>query len=151
MQWLILHSLQSFSEHSDMIGVWSMGNHEPIDSQFSQIRKSDKVVYYAIRDCVIVGIFEVTSGMVHIIDPKWGPTCAYSIRPLLLPPSGKVLDFRSLIRDDSISFDLMPVKKRWSLYLRGHACRPLSDRDYQTLANEVTGSNLIPLPQVKPP
>jgi hypothetical protein len=149
--WLVIHSLQSFSEHPDLIGVWSIGDGEPMYSPFSRIHDSDDVVYYAIRDCVIVGVFKVASGMMHVDDAKWGKSCVYRIAPYLLPPSGKVVDFKALLKDPSITLDLIPVKKNWPAYLRGHACRSLSARDFETFMNSMRGSKLISMPIVKPP
>src|SRR5207249_1335020 len=105
--WLVLHSYLSFSQHPDMIGVESSRDYSRlVYPSFSRIRKNDEVVYYAIRDCVIVGVFKVVSDMKCLNDKNWGPVCVYGIAPLALPPTGKVLDFRFLVRQSR--FDLFP-------------------------------------------
>jgi len=150
-RWLVLHSLLSFSEHSDMIGVASSTDHSSlIYPTFADIKTDDEIVYYAIRDSVILGVFRVVSDRHFIDDQKWGPMCVYKIVPTHLPPSGKVLDFRRLVKDARL--DLIPSRQKWPAYLRGHACRPLSNHDYEIMKEHIVdGPGLIPLPEIRAP
>jgi hypothetical protein len=136
-----------------MIGVISAtGDPEPMYQPFARIARGDEIAYYAIRDCVIVGLFKVMSNMEYLDDSTWGPSCVFSIASELLPPSGKVLDFKKLLRNPRTKFDLFPNKKNWSAYLRGHACRPLTQRDFETLRDAIQDSTLlIATPEIRPP
>ena len=151
--WLVLHSLKSFSEHNDMIGIVSAtGRPEPMYRPFSKIKKFDRIAYYAIRDSVIVGLFKVISDMEYSDDEAWGPSCIYHVTPEILPPSGKVLDFTDLANDTKLKLDLFPARRNWQTYLRGHACRPLSERDYGLIRRRlVSGPGLVDTPIVRPP
>src|SRR2546425_3589823 len=151
--WLVLHSLKSFSEHNDLIGVTSARVFpEPIYPPFAKIAKDDHIAYYAIRDCVVVGVFKVVSQMEYLDDAQWGPSCVYSIVPTILPPSGKVLDFKHLVKDLGVHLDLIPEKRYWPAYLRGHASRPLSERDFSLISKRVSdGPGLTDTPLVRPP
>src|SRR5438876_8778231 len=102
-----------------MIGVESTQDYSGVVyPPFSQIKKGDDIVYYAIRDCVIVGVFKVSSNLERFKDSKWGPVYAYRIAPLHLPPQGKVLDFRQVVKNSKL--DLIPSISKWPAYLRGH-------------------------------
>ncbi len=136
-----------------MIGVISAkGRAEPIYPPFARIRKRDDAIYYAIRDCVIVGIFKIVSDMQYLDDPIWGPSCVYKIATDAVPPSNKALDVKNLIRDSKVRFEPFPAKERWQGDLRGHACRPISDRDYGIIRKRVfEGPGLIPFSEIRPP
>jgi hypothetical protein len=151
--WLVLHSLKAFSEHPDLIGVVSAkGVADPSYRPFSRIRKADNIVYYAIRDSVILGIFTVVSGMDYLDDPEWGPSCVFKIALDVRPPNGKVLNLRTLLKDSATKLDIIPIKEKWQGYLRGHACRPLSENDYGTFRKALLNdSYLIPRPEVTTP
>jgi hypothetical protein len=152
-RWLVIHSLKSFSEHPDMIGVISSkGNAEPMYQPFARIARGDEIAYYAIRDCVVVGLFKVMSSMEYLDDSIWGPSCVFKIVSELLPPSSKVLDFKKLLQDPQTNFDLFPNKKNWSAYLRGHASRPLTQRDFETVRLAIQNPKLlISTPQIRTP
>ena len=132
-----------------MIGVESTRDYSGIVYPlFSKIMKGDEIVYYAIRDCVIVGVFTVSSNLERFEDPKWGPVYAYRIVPLHLPPPGKVLDFRQVVKNSKL--DLVPSVGKWPSYLRGHACRPLTDHDFKLMKSRlVEGPGLVAFPSVR--
>jgi len=132
-----------------MIGIESTRDYSGVVyPPFSKIRRGDEIVYYAIRDCVILGVFRVTSDQQRFEDPKWGPVYAYRIAPIYLPPIGSALDFRQVVKN--FKLDLIPSANKWPAYLRGHACRPLSDHDYELMKKRlIEGPGLVPLPMVK--
>jgi hypothetical protein len=64
--------------------------------QFAEIKKGDKIVYYASKNCVVIGIFDVVSDITYLEkDPYWNEIMVYSIRPAEMPPEGYYLDFKS--------------------------------------------------------
>ncbi len=82
--WFILHDLPSYLAHKDKIGHTQR-------NRIAGIKKGDKIVYYAIRDGVIIGIFEVVSIIQNDKVKRWGPKewyWFYKIKPLILaePP-----------------------------------------------------------------
>jgi len=114
------------------------GSRQPVYGRFDDIRKGDKVVYYATRDKVIVGIFDVVSDMEYLkSDPEWGEELVYRIKPEVLPPRGKYLDFKALIKDPSVKFDLFPDKERWRYQIWGHTCRPLTKNDFNLIYQQI--------------
>jgi len=138
--WLVLHGLKAYAQHNDLIGcrVKRPGLREPKLKQFAEIKKGDKVVYYATKNCVIVGIFDVVSDITYLEkDPYWNEIMVYSIRPAEMPPEGYYLDFRKLILSGTVKFDLFPESKKWYTYLQGKTCRKLTEHDYQIIKNNL--------------
>ena len=59
-------------QHDNMIGnvVKAQGVKQPKSAAFSNIQKGDTIVYYAAKDYVVVGIFQVVSEMEYLeTDP----------------------------------------------------------------------------------
>lgn len=135
--WFVVHSLRAYEQHNDMIGckVKQPRVPEPFFRQFAEIKKGDRIVYYATKNNVIVGIFDVVSDMTYLPnDPHWKETMVYRIKPAEMPPEGFYLDFKKvLITDKTIRFDLFPKKEIWYTYLRGKTCRKLTEDDYQII------------------
>jgi len=116
-----------------MIGnvVKAAGVKQPKFSSFAEIEKGDLIVYYATKDYVVVGIFEVVSDMEYLPDdPNWKEIMVYRIKPVELPVIGNYLDFKKLVADPTVEFDMFPKKKNWGNYLQGQTCKLLTDRDY---------------------
>lgn len=61
--WFIVHDLKAYGQHKDLIGcrLKEPGVYQPWFKQFSEIKKGDKIVYYAAGSNVIIGIFAVDS------------------------------------------------------------------------------------------
>jgi hypothetical protein len=119
-----------------MIGnvVKAEGVKQPKSSAFSNIKKGDVVVYYASKDYVIAGIFEVVSNLEYVeADSQWKEIMIYRIKPLEMPPEGKYLDFKKLVKDAKTKFDLFPDKSMWGSYLQGKTCVLLTYKDYLTI------------------
>jgi len=132
-RWFVVHDLLAYSQHSDMIGnvVKKPGVEEPRFSRFAEIQKGDLVVYYATKDYVVVGIFQVVSDMEYLPnDPHWKEIMVYKIKPVNIPLPGNYLDFKKLIADPTVQFDMFPKKKNWGTYLQGKTCILLTERDY---------------------
>jgi hypothetical protein len=90
--WFIVHDLKAYTQHSDLIGcrVKRPGLQQPMLKQFAEIKKGDKIVYYASKNCVIVGIFDVVSDITYLEkDPYWNEIMVYSIRPAEMPPESE--------------------------------------------------------------
>jgi len=94
--WFVVHDLKAYEQHHDLIGckVRQSGVQEPKFSQFGEIRKGDKVVYYATGNHVIVGIFDVVSDMVYLSDDSyWKEMMVYRIKPTEMPAENYYVDF----------------------------------------------------------
>jgi len=114
--------------------VKTPGVKQPKSTSFAEIRKGDLIVYYATRDYVVVGVFEVASEMEYLPDdPHWKEIMVYRIRPVELPPLGNYLDFKKLVNDPDVSFDMFPDKRSWGRYLQGKTCKLLTEKDYLTI------------------
>jgi len=135
--WFIVHDLKAYGQHSDMIGcrVKRLGVREPLLRQFAEIKKGERIVYYATKNNVVVGIFDVVSDMTYLAnDPHWKEIMVYTIKPMEMPPEGFYLDFKKALLSDKIAkFDLFPQKEKWYLYLQGKTCRKLTEHDYQLI------------------
>jgi len=145
-RWFIVHDLLAYNQHPNMIGniVKKTGIPEPRFSAFGDIKKGDLVIYYATKDYVVVGIFEVVSDIIHLTDDEyWKEDMIYKIKPHEMPPVGNYLDFKKLIRDPSASFDLFPNKKKWGQALQGKTCRLLTERDFLTIREALSKTNYL--------
>lgn len=131
--WFVVHSLESYRQHRDLIGCnVKEGTREPKYGPFGNIKKGDSVVYYAKGDMVIVGIFEVISNMKFLEDdPEWGEDVVYRIEPAIAPPEGYALDFKALVEDPNLKFKLF--KGDWRYQIWGHTCRLLSPEDFELI------------------
>lgn len=152
--WFVIHDLESFGQHPDLIGsqVKEPGVQKPSYGPFSEIEKRDKIVYYAKRDVVVVGIFEVVSNMKYRKDdPEWGEIVVLKIRPETMPPEGYALNFKALIDDPKVAFSLFPEKEKWMFQIWGHTCRPLPPEDFETIKNSILSKNHLTKLTVKVP
>ena len=131
--WFIVHDLKAYGQHNDMIGcrVKQPGVHEPWFRQFAEIKKGDRVIYYATKNNVVVGIFDIVSDIKYLAnDSHWNEIMVYTIKPAEMPPDGYYLDFKKALLNKTARFDLFPKIEKWYAYLQGKTCRKLTDRDY---------------------
>lgn len=138
--WFIVHDLESFSQHPDYIGseVKDPDSKVARHSRFDQIRKGDKIVYYAKGEMVVVGIFQIASDMEYWAnDRDWGEVVVFKITPEVLPPKGKYLDFKAFLFDPKVSLDLFPDKDDWRYQIWGRACRELKKQDFELIRRAV--------------
>jgi hypothetical protein len=121
-----------------MIGniVKAEGIKQPKSSNFSNIKKGDTIVYYAAKDYAIVGIFKVVSDIEYLADdPAWKEIMVYRIIPQEMPLEGQYLDFKKLVKDPKVVFDLFPDKSNWGSYLQGKTCVLLTEKDFLLIKN----------------
>jgi len=138
--WFVIHDLESFSQHSDYIGsgIKEPGIKVPRHGRFGDIRKGDKIVYYAKGDMVVVGIFQIASDMEYWAnDEEWRGVVVFKITPEVLPPKGKYLDFKAFLFDSKVHLDLFPDKDDWRYQIWGHACREMTKHDFELLRTAV--------------
>ncbi len=135
--WFIIHSLAAYQLHNDLIGckVKYAGSGKPRFKEFSQIKKGDRIVYYASKSKLVIGIFEVVSDISRLAnDPHWKEMFVYRIRPVEMPPNDLFLDFKKALLDSSRELELFPNAKYWYSYLQGKTCRRLTKKDYRMIA-----------------
>ena len=152
--WFVIHDLESFGKHSDLIGsrVKEPGVQKPSYGRFGEIKKGDKIVYYAKGDMVVVGIFEVTSNMEYRKDdPEWGEIMVFKIKPETMPPEGYALNFKALIEDPTVTFRLFREREKWRYQIWGHTCRPLPPKDFEIIKNNILSRNHLAKMAVKVP
>lgn len=95
-------------------------------------------MYYATGDKALLGIFEVVSEMgILNNDPEWGNIAIYRIRPAIMPTTGCFLDWKRLLFDPEVSFDLFPNKDRWPYKIWNRYIHLLSERDYETIKKAI--------------
>jgi hypothetical protein len=124
---------------------------QPKSSTFSEINRGDLIVYYATKDCVVVGIFQVTSDIEYLPnDPYWKEIMIYKIKPSEMPSPGNYLDFRELVRDSTIQFDMFPNKRNWGNYLQGQTCKLMTENDFVIVKNAlIKNEYLKPIREIK--
>jgi hypothetical protein len=66
---------------------------------------------------VLVGIFEVVSNMERLRDDEyWGNDAIYRLNPSIMTTAGFFVDWKKLLFDPAVSFDLFPKKERWAVH-----------------------------------
>lgn len=145
-KWLIVHDLVAYKQHPDMIGKSS----RLASQKFEEIKKGDQIVYYARKDMVVTGIFEVISERTQVEnDPYWNDypygksMTIYKIKPVAMPLKGYYLDFKKLVMDPSVRLDTFPRESRWGGYIQGRTCISLTDRDLLTIRNALSNMNYL--------
>lgn len=137
--WWIIQSLEAYAQHPDLIGcTLKNGTNIPIHTSFSKIKQGDHIVYYATGDKVLVGIFEVSSEMDFLKDDEdWEDSAIFRLKPAIMPTTGFFLDWKKLLLDPSVSFDLFPNKNQWTYKIWRRYIHPLSEKDHETIKNAI--------------
>jgi hypothetical protein len=144
--WFVVHDLMAYNQHNNLIGcrVREEGVHKPKYGSFAKIKKSDKIIYYATKHMVVVGVFDVVTNITYLPnDPHWKEIMVFGIRPSKMPPSGYYLNFKKLVLDKNVQFDLFPKKRIWARYLQGHTCRELTEKDFDLIASFVDNQQYL--------
>ena len=108
---------------------------EPSWGLFGKLRRRDKIAYYATGDKVIVGIFEIDSDKMEVVndDKFWGRVAVHHIKPDTMPPEGEYLNFKDLLFSKDSSFELFPEKAKWQYKIWNNYIHRLSDADLLTI------------------
>lgn len=137
--WWIIQSLEAYNQHPNLIGCGLKEKTDrPIHSKFQEIKKGDFIVYYATGDKVLVGIFEVTSDMSYLRDDEyWGESAVYELKPTITPTDGSFIDWKKVLFDQTLSFDLFADKENWTFKIWKHYIHPLSIKDFETIKKAI--------------
>jgi hypothetical protein len=149
--WLVIHNLVAYNQHNDLIGCMAKKKDArlPKFPKFAQIHKGDQIVYYAIGDKVVIGIFNVVSEMQHLEDDTyWRGFFVYKIHPLHMPPEGHYLNFKRFVADKNIKLDLFPKKQIWARYLQGRTCRRLTSHDFEIIKTHLNDRGFLKLSSI---
>lgn len=135
-KWLIIHSIESYSQHMDMIGCKFMrykNRRIPKTKAFLDIKKEDLIIYYA-KGKKLVGIFRIISDIDYLKnDLHWGDMAVYRIEPVSVPKNP--LPFEKLIQNPKYNFDIFKNKRYWGSYLQGKMIKKLSEHDFNIFSN----------------
>jgi hypothetical protein len=137
--WWIIQSLEAYNQHPDLIGCGlKEGTDRPTHQKFQEIKKGDFVVYYATGDKVLVGIFEVASNVEMLRDDAyWGESAVFKLKPAFMPAEGSFIDWKKVLFDLALTFDLFPDKENWVYKIWKHYIHSLSPRDFETIKKAV--------------
>ena len=137
--WWIIQSLESYDQHPDLIGCGlKEDTNIPVHRDFARIKKDDFIVYYATGNKVLIGIFKVVSDMDMLQnDEYWHDDAIYRIKPAFMPTEGFFVDWKKLLFNRDVSFELFPDKERWQYKIWKHYIHPLTIRDYETVKNAI--------------
>jgi len=76
-------------------------------------------------------------------DPHWKEIMIYKIKPVELPVLGNYLNFKKLVADPTVQFDMFPKKKNWGNYLQGQTCKLLTERDYLLIKDALSKNEYL--------
>ena len=93
--WWINHSVESYQQHSDLIG-----KEKRFKGKISPVKNGDKIIYYAIRDRAIIGCFKVVSaGKCLKNDKHWtGDHWVYKIEPIVVGKSPMYVNVKEMLK-----------------------------------------------------
>jgi hypothetical protein len=128
--WLIIHSLKAFGQHPDFIGT-----EKKYSKKIAGICKSDKIVYYATGDSVIVGTFDVIGKQqLWEDDDAWaGHHICMKIKARKLSPSPLFIKIHDLIADMPSPLSLFPNRKFRPILLKGRTAVPITGKDFKAI------------------
>jgi hypothetical protein len=137
--WWIIQSLESYEQHSDLIGGgFKEGTEHLLHPKFAEIEKGDYIVLYATGDKVLLGIFEVNSEMETLRnDEYWNDTPIFKIKPAFMPTDGFYVDWKKMLFDPSLKFNLFPEKDRWTYKIWKHYIHPLDAKDFENIKSAI--------------
>lgn len=146
-KWLIVHSLESYSQNPRMIGFpaktkldgsFDLVNGKPVPSfkRIKEIKPGDKIVYYCKGDSVIKGIYEIVRP--HFgKENKW-PDSPYQfeIKPII--EMEDPYSFKLLLSSLDL-FKHLPNLRKWGMSFQGknNSIKPLTERDYQRIKTTI--------------
>jgi hypothetical protein len=152
-RWLVIHDLITYDKYNDKIFNKARSkSKKPISELFGQIKKDDLVVYYAVLNRVVVGLFKVISDLNYTQSDKHDyPMTFYNIRPIKTPKKGHFVDFQKLIKDPNIQFECFE-KEAVLNFDDDHICLKLSEQDYDKIENAFSNMQYLkPIEEVTNP
>lgn len=129
-KWFVLHTLDAFEQHPNMIGHRSK-------QKLKGIKKENEIVYYAKGDKVIVGIFKIVSNMYQLKDdpyPDWDDDYVFKIKPIVKPPKGQFIFIRDMLNKIPLKF--LPQGKI-GVKFKDKTTIPLPNEDFKKIRRYV--------------
>lgn len=148
-KWLIVHSLESFSQNPRMIGfpaktrvdgsIVLNDNKDPVPviERVFEVKSGDRVVYYCKGDSVIKGIYEVVQRH-YAKETQWlDSPFQFEIKPII--ELEDPYDFKLLLSSLDL-FKHLPDLRRWGVSLMGitNSIKALTDHDYELFEKAMT-------------
>jgi len=125
--WLIIHSIEAYSQHNDFIG-----KDKKQAGKIDSIKKGDKIVYYATGDSVVVGTFDVISSKKEWVNDKYwkGPHICFKIRPRKLASRPHYIKIHNLINEIDPPLSIFQDRKFQPIKLKGRTAIEITKTDF---------------------
>jgi len=128
--WFIIHSLPAYNAHNDYIG-----KEKKRAGKIENVKKGDKIVYYATGDSVIVGTFDViTSKKEWTDDEHWkGPHICMKIKPRKLAKAPHYIRIQDLLRQIETPLSIFRDRKFKGIKFKDRTSVEITEKDFESI------------------
>ena len=128
--WFIIHSLEAYQYHPDYIG-----KEKKRAKKIENVRKGDRIIYYATGDSVMVGTFEVVGSKEEwTSDKHWlGPMVCMKIRPRYLAKPPYFVPIHDLIKKIEPPLQLFPNGKFVPIKFKDRTAVEIANVDFRRI------------------
>ncbi len=132
--WFIIHSLGAYRAHPDYIG-----KEKRRASKIAKVRRRDRIIYYATRDSVVVGTFEVAGSKEEWEnDAHWtGPHICMKISKRHQTPEPYFLPIHDLLELTKQPISLFPNRKFVPIRFKDRTAVEITREDFRLIENVV--------------
>jgi len=128
--WFIIHSLPAYQAHPNYIG-----KEKRMAGKITKVKQGDQIVYYAIRDSVVVGTFQVVGKQKEWADDTaWkGPHICMKIRKRCLVPSPYFLPVQELVKLVKKPISIFPKRKFIPIRFKDRTSVKITPADFRNI------------------
>jgi len=151
-KWLVVHSLESYTQNPTMIGfpakkeldgslsLDKSGKAVPASPRVSEMKSGDRIVYYCKGDSVVKGIYEIVQS--HFAKETQWPDSPFQFEIKAIIELEEPYDFKLLVSSLEL-FENLPDRRKWGGVLQGtyNTIRQLKDSDYRLIEESISQAN----------
>jgi hypothetical protein len=145
--WFIIHSIEAYNQHPDYIGQEAAKARK-----IKEVKKGDKIVYYATGDSVVVGTFDVIKAMEEWSDDEhWtGPHICMNIKLRKLAKHPYFVPINDLVENIEPPISIFPDKKFKPIRFKGRTAIEITEDDFKAIEEFIQSYKAEPLFQGLP-
>lgn len=128
--WFIIHCLEAFHDHPDFIGKEKQGS-----GKITKVKRGDKILYYATGDSVVVGTFDVVSGIKEWTDDeKWkGHYICMEIKSRFAAKSPYFVPIHDIVEQVESPISIFPQRKFVPIKFKDRTAVEIKGEDFRRI------------------